>query len=76
MIGKGKQEKQGPHRPREGSASAAQQPQAYIAASPTLPGIFMAMPPDDTPAPTRPVYTIDSVVHNKHLPHTIKMTEE
>lgn len=25
-----------------------------MAASPTLPGVFMAMPPDETPAPTRP----------------------
>ena len=38
-----------------GSASAAQQPHAYMAASPTLPGVFIANPPDDTPAPTLPV---------------------
>ena len=36
------------------TGSTAQHPQAYMAASPTLPGIFMTMPPEDTPAPTCP----------------------
>ncbi len=37
-----------------GSEPAAQQPQPKMAASPTRPSVFMAMPPEDTPAATRP----------------------
>lgn len=43
-----------PHLPALGSGSAAQQPQPNTAASPTRPSVFIAMPPDDTPAATRP----------------------
>lgn len=36
------------------SMSAAQHPQPYMAASPILPSVFMAIPPDETPAAALP----------------------
>ena len=44
----------GRHLPCTASALAAQHPAPYMAASPTRPLIFMAMPPDETPAATAP----------------------
>ena len=42
------------HLRQSAEASAAQQPQPNTAASPTLPGVFMARPPELTPAATWP----------------------